>query len=272
MVQSYTYKSLQFFLITFFISWTCGAFAIYASWNPTFQHLLVPFFLAALSGPMLSAFIMLFKSRNIALWNDFFQRLRPSSIKEKFVPLILLLFPCAIVLAFIVSIFFGQPIQQLSFIPESGDTLSHRINLLALAGMASLSGPFEEIGWRGYGMDSLLSKWSLIKASLLFAALWGLFHVPAFFISGLQAEFWSKGLFHIFLYFTTLFFLTIIINWLYVKNNRSILAAIFFHSIADMCLALFHLTPVTWFILWVILLLISLVIIYRDKNLFFGKI
>jgi membrane protease YdiL (CAAX protease family) len=215
---------------------------------------------------------MLFKSHNSELWNDFFQRLRPSSIKTKFVPIILLLFPCAIVFAIIVSIFFGQPIQQLSFIPESGDLCSKGINLLAMVGMASVSGPFEEIGWRGYGMDSLLSNWSLIKASLLFGAIWSLFHVPAFFINGLQAEFWNKGLFQIFLYFTTLLFLTIIINWLYMKNNRSILAAILFHSIADICLALFHITPVTWFLLWVILLFISLVIIYRDKNLFFGKI
>lgn len=270
MVPVYTYKPLQFFLITFFISWTCAAFAIYASWNPAFAHLLAPLFLVALSGPMLSAFIMLFKSHNSQLWKDFFHRLRPRSLKTKFVPIILLLFPCAILLAFIMSLFFEQPIQQLSFI--SGDVGNKGINLLAMVGMASLSGPFEEIGWRGYGMDSLLSKWSLIKASLLFSAIWSLFHVPAFFINGLQAEFWNKGLFQIFLYFTTLFFLTIIINWLYMKNNRSILAAILFHSIADMCLALFHITPVTWFLLWGILFLISLEIIYRDKNLFFGKI
>jgi membrane protease YdiL (CAAX protease family) len=41
----------------------------------------------------------------------------------------------------------------------------------------------EELGWRGYGMDSLRSCFSLFTASLYFALLWALWHLPLFFIN-----------------------------------------------------------------------------------------
>ncbi len=273
MLKTYTYEPLNFFLITFFLSWLPWFFAIYASWQPSMHYLLLPLVLVGLSGPALATIIMLIKSRNKELWNDFFQRLRPDSIKRKFIPIILLLFPSLIVLAIIISLFFGQPANQISFITQSNDLLLQGKNFLMLLLVIFLIGPFEEIGWRGYCIDSLRDKFNLIKTSLMFGAIWGLWHVPLFFIhnGGLQKEIWDLGLFQTFIYFTGLFLITIITNWLYVKNNRSILSAILFHSIYDLCLNVFHIKPFTWFILWLILLFTSVIIIGKNKDIFFKK-
>lgn len=112
-----------------------------------------------------------------------------------------------------------------------------------------------------------------MKTSLIFGAIWGLWHIPLFFINngGLQETIWNVGLTQTFIYFSGLFLIAIITNWLYAKNNRSILIAIIFHSIYDTCLGIFHITPFTWFILWSIMVLISAVIIQRNKDIFFNK-
>ncbi len=48
-----------------------------------------------------------------------------------------------------------------------------------------LAPTLEELGWRGYGVDSLRSKFSLFKTTMLFAVIWGLWHLPLFFIQWL---------------------------------------------------------------------------------------
>jgi membrane protease YdiL (CAAX protease family) len=42
----------------------------------------------------------------------------------------------------------------------------------------------EELGWRGYALPSLLERFSPLVASLILGLLWGLWHVPTFFIPG----------------------------------------------------------------------------------------
>jgi uncharacterized protein len=271
MLSSYKYNPLQFFSLTFFISWISWCFAIYASWQPSMQQLLFPSILAGISGPTIALLIVLIKSRNKDLWNDFFQRLRLNSIKIKFIPIVLLLFPCQILLAITLSLFFGESASQFSFTtPSSSDQALQGINFLTTLFVVFLVGPFEEIGWRGYGIDSLRDKFNLIKTSLIFGAIWSIWHFPLFFVKdgAFQQQIWNIGLFHTFIYFACLFLLAIITNWLYVKNNRSVLIAILFHSIYDVCISLFKITPLTWFILTLILLLTAVIIIQKNKDLF----
>lgn len=273
MLKTYNYEPLHFFLITFFISCIPWFFAIYASWHPAMHYFLLPLVLVGLSGPAITTFIMLVKSRNAELWNDFFQRFRLDNIKRKFILVVLLLFPCIMLLAITISLFFGQPINQLFLITQSPDLLLQGKNFLISLVVFFLIGPFEEIGWRGYGIDSLREKFNLLKTSLIFGTFWSLWHIPLFFIKNgaLQQEIWNVGLLQTFGYFSGLFLITIITNWLYTKNNRSILIAILFHSIYDTCLGIFHITPVTWFILWLMLLLTTVIIVQRNKELFFKK-
>lgn len=272
MLKTYTYKPLNFFLVTFIISWTLWCTAIYASYQPSLQYLLFPLVIGGISGPALATLIMLIKSKNKALWNDFFQRLRPASITKKFVPIVLFLFPCQILLAITLSLFFGQSVDQFGLSTQSSDQVLQGIHALMMIFVIFLIGPFEEIGWRGYAIDGLRKKFNLLKSSLILGTIWGLWHLPLFFIqNGAYQEIWHVGLLHTSIYFFDLFLLTIITNWLYVKNNRSILIAILFHSIFDICMSIFHITPVTWWILTLILLITSVIIIVKEKNIFLQR-
>ena len=126
----------------------------------------------------------------------FFNDYVSASIKREFIPIVLFLFPCSILLAITLSLFFGEPISQFSLISQSSDLLLQGKAFLIILLVLFLIGPFEEIGWHGYSIDILREKFNLIKTSLIFSAIWGLWHVPLFFIKngGLQKEIWDKGI------------------------------------------------------------------------------
>jgi membrane protease YdiL (CAAX protease family) len=270
MLRTYKYEPLDFFLITFFISWASWFFAIYASWQPSLQYLLFPLILGGMSGPTISAFIMLIRSKNKSLWSDFFQRLSFKMVKIRFIPIALLLIPCLVLLAIANSLFFGFSSQQFSLTFPLDQALQG-MNFLALLIAVFLSCSLEEIGWRGYGIDSLNSRFNLWKTSLVFAAIWSLWHVPAFFIKNgyFEKEVLSLGFMYVATYFLSLFPIALLINWLYIKNNRSILIAILFHAIMNLSYGLFQIQPFTRIIFMLLLFLVAGVVVVMNKELFF---
>ncbi len=42
----------------------------------------------------------------------------------------------------------------------------------------------EELGWRGYALDRLQSRWSALVSSLILSIIWALWHLPLSFING----------------------------------------------------------------------------------------
>jgi uncharacterized protein len=63
--------------------------------------------------------------------------------------------------------------------------------LLALVGFMLVLGPVEELGWRGYALPLLQRVMAPIWAGLGVGAVWALWHVPAFFLSGTPQSGWA---------------------------------------------------------------------------------
>ncbi|NBB77595.1 MAG: serine hydrolase, partial [Bacteroidetes bacterium] len=89
---------------------------------------------------------------------------------------------------------------------------------------------FEELGWRGYAQDRLQKQYSPAKASLILGLIWSIWHLPASFIPGTYQAGLGIGTHEFWLHFIGIVFLSIVISWIYINTNRSILVMVIFHA------------------------------------------
>lgn len=219
--------------------------------------------------PFTVAIFMIYGSKKKQLIGDFWDRLRLSKIKPRFLFIVLFLMPLIVFAATALSLLLGKSAQQ--FMISNDFKVLKGQGLLGL--LILLIAPlFEELGWRGYGIDSLRAYFNLFKTSLIFAFLWALWHLPAFFIKGYyQNELWNTNIIYTINFFLSVVPGVLLINWVYYKNNRSIIIAILFHAIMNLSSALFQTEQFTKCIITILMLAISVVIILHDQYFFFSK-
>ena len=93
----------------------------------------------------------------------------------------------------------------------------------------------EEFGW-SYAIDRLQQRLGLVRAAVVLGVIWGCWHIPLFFVTGLTQSFMP---FWAFLIFTVA--LRVVIVWGYVSTGKSILIALLFHTASNFAFNLFAL-------------------------------
>ena len=84
-----------------------------------------------------------------------------------------------------------------------------------------LLGPLgEELGWRGFLLPRVLQRTNATAAGLIVGAIWMLWHVPAFLISGLPQSGLAFPLFVV-----AGIALSVVVTWLFVNARQSVLVA-----------------------------------------------
>jgi membrane protease YdiL (CAAX protease family) len=83
----------------------------------------------------------------------------------------------------------------------------------------------EEIGWRGYALPRLESRFGLGWASVVLGVIWAVWHLPLFFIPSL--DYYGQS----FLIFALgCMSISVAMAWLYAHTNRSVLMTMLMHS------------------------------------------
>jgi membrane protease YdiL (CAAX protease family) len=135
-----------------------------------------------------------------------------------------------------------------------------------------LAPAMEEVGWRGYGIDSLRAHFNLLSTSMMFALLWGLWHLPLFFIKGYyQYELWQSSFIYSANFFISLIPAVIITNWIYFRCGRSILILILVHGLINACSILFRTEQFTKCIVTILLSLLAVGLIFFEKKFFLSQ-
>jgi membrane protease YdiL (CAAX protease family) len=114
----------------------------------------------------------------------------------------------------------------------AGRLLSRPLTILPTVAFVFLFGPLpEELGWRGYQLDRLQSRWSALNASLILGAAWGLWHLPLFFMEGYyhHDELGGFGSTGFWLFCTGTTVESVFITWVYNNTQRSTLSAVLIH-------------------------------------------
>lgn len=120
-------------------------------------------------------------------------------------------------------IFIGGSALRGSLFTEPFPFRSFQAMLVALV-LAAIKGPIEEFGWRGLALPLLQRKFAPIWGGLILGAIWGLWHFPAFLLSGTQQSEWSFTAF-----FAGCLAISVIVTALFNRSHGSILLPAFFH-------------------------------------------
>jgi membrane protease YdiL (CAAX protease family) len=96
--------------------------------------------------------------------------------------------------------------------------------LIATMAFMLILGPVEEIGWRGLALPLLQRRMAPIWAGIVLGVIWGVWHLPAFLLSGTPQSAWSFGPF-----FVGAIALSVIITPMFNAARGSILLPVLFH-------------------------------------------
>jgi membrane protease YdiL (CAAX protease family) len=96
-------------------------------------------------------------------------------------------------------------------------------NLLPLLILGPLS---EEIGWRGYALERLQTRWNALTSSLIIGLVWALWHLPLFLMVGTSQH--ELGIPFIG-FLVGLMATSILYTWLYNNTQQSLWSAILLH-------------------------------------------
>jgi hypothetical protein len=110
----------------------------------------------------------------------------------------------------------GQAFDMTLFVAQLG-------SLLPLLIIGPLS---EEIGWRGYALDRLQTKWNALVSSLIVGLVWGLWHGPLFAMVGTS---YHELAIPFVGFLVGMMAVSILFTWLHNNTAGSIWTAIFFH-------------------------------------------
>lgn len=89
-----------------------------------------------------------------------------------------------------------------------------------------IGGPLgEEYGWRGYLMSALAPRTNWRAASLAVGVVWGLWHLPMFFMAGM-----AHALMPIPVFLLNILAGSVLFGWLFERTGRSVLPAVVLHT------------------------------------------
>ena len=265
----YRYRPLRFYATCFAVTWIFWILAAVVSKSGNDNGISSLLMLFGLTAPAVTAVITVLASGSKALKADLkrkligFYRIKPLSILMAVVG-----FMVIIVLSILLSLLAGQSLEQFAFTEDFSFSISGTSALLTIL----LAAIIEEVGWRGYGEDSVASYFSWFTESVIFGFVWALWHLPLFWIEGTYhyglKELGVGYMLNFLISVNPLGFLT---TWVYVKNNRSMLACIIFHLFINTMQEKIAMTPQTKCVETIVVFIAAAVVVLANKKMFFEK-
>lgn len=266
MVETVIYRPVRFFVLTFAVTWGCWLAAPYLGDAQNGDAIFFVLMLIGLVAPFAVALYLTFAAGDEALKKTFFNKLlNIRLIRVRSIGLFLVLFPASMIASILISTMFGYSLDQFDVADEFSFTVGALPTLLLL-----LAAGFEELGWRGYAVESLNTNRSYFRATAIFGVLWSLWHLPMFFIpNSYQAQLLQEDVLLAGNFFVSIVPLAFIISWFCRKNSGSILGAVLVHAIVNFTQEFFEVSPYTKCIQTLVLIAVAVAFVIADRDAFF---
>ncbi len=262
-MRGHRYRPVAFYSKCFLFTWSFWIAAII--FEPSYKNISLLLLLFGLCSPAAITVITMWSSKDKELRADFFRKFKLSRIHWKNVLMAITTFFIIVLCSILLSLVFGEPVEQFYFRDDFTFSISGFSALLTIL-IASI---IEEVGWRGYGEDAIASYCSWFKESILFGIIWSLWHLPLFWVSGTY-HFMLKelGMLYVLNFFVSVIALGFLTTWVYVKNNRSIFATIIFHIFVNLMQERMGLTAITKCIETMVIIVFVIIVIHFNKEMF----
>lgn len=241
-----------FFILTFAITWGIGAFAILlpTQFRAIFGELtgFNPLFILAVAAPTISATISTLVWEGRSGLGGLYARLVRWRFGIQWYILVLIGIP-----------FLGWLTSRVAGADPKYDLSTPALVFAALFNLL-ITGPLgEELGWRGYALPHLLKRFTPFVASLILGAIWGVWHLPSFFVSSLV----QAGLFLPIFLFGALC-TSILVTWIFQHTGGSVLVTVLLHYMVNFSLSVLG-APFPAFTL--VILVPTILVVLLDKRI-----
>src|SRR5699024_1531609 len=267
MIEKYN-RPILFYALSIIIPWALWFVTAYVSHlEPTTFYRITRDVLgiAGLISPMIVAFALMIPDKDLR------RDLKMKLFHFRNTKTIYLILTCTLMLASIlaaqaVSLLFGYSPTQFTFAEQA----SFQGGVFSAAFFPIRAPIFEERAWHSYGTDCLRRRFIRVTLSMIFAVFWAFWHFPLSLVKDYyQNHVAETGALYSINFIVSLFPFVILMNWLYFKTNRNILVVIVFHFTAGYFNEIFQTHPMSKVIQTGLLILLSVVILIKDREMFF---
>ena len=259
---NYRYRPVLFFFLAYLFTWIFWIPAIFVT-----ENLGAVLMLIGLIAPAVVSTVFILSSGSDALKRDLRNKLIGFyKVKWRNVFLAVFVFAVIVACSILLSLAFGQSIDQFAFTEDfsfTGVGIGSALITIALASV------IEEVGWKGYCEDSIGNYMNWFWESLIFGALWSLWHLPLIFIKGTYQAGLMVNPLYVVNFFISGIPLGFIITWVYLVSDRSILACMVFHLFVNFLQEKIAMTPETKCVETIVVTIATVIIVLVKKDLFF---
>lgn len=260
--EKYKYRPVLFFLMAYIFTWIFWVPAIFV--NETLGSVLM---VLGLFAPPVVSTVFVLASGSDVLKRDLKNKLIGFyKVKWGNVAISIVVFAVIIVCSILLSLAFGQSLDQFSFTDDFSFTGVGIGSALVTITLASI---IEEVGWKGYCEDSIGEYMNWFWESMVFGALWSFWHFPLIFIKGTYQAGLMVNPLYVINFFISGIPLGFIITWVYLASDRSILACMIFHLFVNFMQEKIAMTPETKCVETIVVTVAAVIIVIREKDMFF---
>ena len=258
----YRYKPVKFFTLAYLFTWIFWIPAIFLP-----ENVAVALMAVGLIAPAVVSTLFVLLSKSDALKRDLKNKLIGFyKVKWGNVFLAVMVFAAIVVCSILLSLAFGQSLDQFAFTEDFSFTGVGVGSALLTILLASI---IEEVGWKGYCEDSIGNYMNWFWESMIFGALWSLWHLPLIFIKGTYQAGLMVNPLYVVNFFVSGIPLGYIITWVYLASDRSILACMVFHLFVNFMQEKIAMTPETKCVETLVVIAATVIIVLAKKDMFF---
>ncbi|MGW6150196.1 CPBP family intramembrane glutamic endopeptidase [Bacillus mycoides] len=224
-----SYPLNSFFVMAYVFSWVVLTPFILSQWGifPKTKVFDLFFYANAFVGPMLAAYIMFHTLEGKESWKKVRKSILSIKVGLKWYLFTLIVIPAVMYLGMVIV--------------NRGIPTFHSLNteffvtyLISFVVIFFLGGPFpEEIGWRGFALPRLQTKFGPLKATLLLSVLWAFWHLPHFLTAaqrGGPSSDLSILYVHLPIFILMCLPISIILTWVYNCHHGNLFIVMLVHT------------------------------------------